>query len=153
MNAIVEKYAVAAASGISNRDAILASGLAGKWGSKLIRLKYAHDHAEYQDCLWRFKSMSLNYAKHRKWTMAPSAIKALAKRVMDYWLVDTCPVCLGRGRKAIESTPMLSDAECEWCGGTGHRKLQGSAGNDLLGLLVMNEQEASAIMRKKIRDE
>lgn len=115
----IERYADAAASG-TDYDVISAAGMVGcseAWAMSLFRLKYSNDATEYSAALSGLKEATDRiYKRHN---VARDLAMTTAKKVLDHWLFDTCPHCLGRGAKAVENTPLLADEPCQHCqGGT-----------------------------------
>ena len=152
----IERYSVAASVGISDRDAILAAAMAGGWATNLFRLKYSNDAKEYQGVLVTFKQMANQVSRRSKWKAEDSRIRELAKKVLDYWLADTCPSCLGRGYEVMEGTPMLSERECKECHGRGVRAWESNGewsqrGFVLLGYIQAAEKDAGAKMMQLLR--
>lgn len=134
-----ELYANAVSHG-SSGPAVLAAAFSSEvFGRRLVRLKFANESDEYNDALQTFRWMALG--KNRKWKADAGQAGKLAKQVLDYWLVDVCPNCFGRGAVQIPDTPHL-DRGCVPCNGSGKRTLDllnepewGPRATELLGVL------------------
>lgn len=149
-----ERYADACANGQQN-DAIIAGAMLKGWATKLFRLKYANDATEYPEVLEIFKYIAVKHSRRMKWGDDSRAYSA-AKKVLDYWLVDICPTCQGRGYKTVEGSPMLSDTVCPSCKGQKTRNLEGhgewlARSYILLGYIKDQEREAGSAMMRKLR--
>lgn len=148
----VERYADAAASG-TDHEVIAAAGMVGcseAWALSLFRVKYSNDSNEYGAALSGLKEAADRIYKRHKLTR--DIAMTVAKKVLDHWLFDMCPHCLGRGMKAVENTPMLSDEPCEHCRGEGTVNWPGMEfGHFLMDIIREAERRAGGKLMKKIK--
>ena len=151
-----ERYADAASNGVQN-DAIHAGAFVKGWATKLFRLKYANDPKEYQFVLDTFKTMAVKLFRRMKWGNDSQAY-TLASKVLDYYLFDVCPACMGKGYEVMAGTPMLSDVPCKVCKGEKIRNMEGKGewaarADILLGYIKDAEREGGAEILRYLRKE
>ena len=94
-----ERYSIATISGNlsgGSLDYLHAAGMSPSWGTRLFRLKFANDAAQYQSVLHDFKKLATSTARRLDWGNL-SQVRFMTKRVLDFWLLDTCRECSGRG--------------------------------------------------------
>ena len=165
---VIERYATAAiADDLKDRGPfcdlhyLTAAGMVGiseYWATSLFRLKYSNDAKEYRICLLGLKDAARKLSGKCGWKITQAQIGTLSRDVIWYWIADTCPSCLGRGAQKISGTPMLEDAPCHPCGGTGRRALP-QTGNmaeyakALLCVLDRAESMAGGKLMHKIFDD
>lgn len=132
-----EQYANAVSVGRESYAVLAAAFTHEEFGRRLVRLKYANEADEYQWCLNRLKDEAVG-RNLRKWNADMAGARRLAKQVLDYWIADTCPACIGRGATQIPETPHLR-AICPDCdNGVRRWQLGGewqNRGGELLSLL------------------
>lgn len=78
-------------------------------------LKYGNDAKCYDDALVCVRKIARTMAM-RDWPDASNAeMDAMAKLVLDYWLMDVCRACEGRGWEVAPGAPYLTDLRCGVC--------------------------------------
>lgn len=107
----IEAYANAVSHGWESNPVLASAFSRAEFGRRMVRLKYASEADEYHFCLQHLTWLALG--KFR--TAEQSGVKKLAKNVLDYWIADTCPACLGRGSIPIPDTPHLAGELCTRC--------------------------------------
>jgi hypothetical protein len=147
----VERYADAAASG-TDHEVIAAAGMVGcseAWAMSLFRLKYSNDATEYAAALVGLKEATDRiYKRHN---MARDIAMNTAKKVLDHWLFDACPHCLGRGMQVFENAPLLSDKACGHCDGGTVRWKGLELGYFLMDIVREAERRAGGKLMRKIK--
>lgn len=83
-------------------------------------LKIANQPASYSTSLEAVRGLARGLAVRHNWRIKRP--RQMAKRVLDYWLNDTCPRCTGRKFERQENTPLLADRVCSLCHGSGKRR-------------------------------
>lgn len=132
---------------IGDVDIIRACGMVGvqmPLGLSLWRLKYSAATREFPTVVDGLLTKVLSRF-HRI-----DGLKVTYK-VIKHWLDDMCHACHGRGYEVVPGTPMLSEKQCEHCGGQGRVKLPepDDASLWLLEEIAKMERDvASAIMVK-----
>lgn len=107
-------------------DVLKAAGLAGIVAPihlALFRLKFLNDPGEIDACKrifirWAGVSMSRR-------GINPQQASRAGTQALTAWVDDTCPGCLGQKYRVIEGAPLLSEAVCKTCKGTGKRPIAG----------------------------
>lgn len=128
-----------------------------KIGAILWRVKYSNDATSYKSLLEKWSDIVKDKSISRKW---PSHIvpATVAKTSLDYFLNDTCPVCLGRGHPLIDGArPVLSDDDCDHCQGQGKRPMDCNGRlrdycRDMVETLSEIQRYAASQVMKKLSD-
>lgn len=105
-------------------DTIAVLGLVGineKLADAVYRLRYANDHKSYQDALDGVYGIARSLAARYRWKANGKRLRAMSRRVLDYWINDGCQVCTGVGYEIVLNSARLSDRLCRGCGGTRKR--------------------------------
>lgn len=133
---------------VGDVDIVRAMGMVAQvhpLGVSLWRCRYAGDMRELPAVLTGLMNLAGRHGKDPE----------VVPRVVRHWLDDVCGQCDGRGYKAIDGTPMLSDDLCPACEGSGRAPLA-SATADALWVLeqiaAAERMTAAAIMRKVALD-
>ena len=126
---IIQKYSKSISSSNLKCDAyhfdtdnLAAVALSSALGSRLFRVKYAHDATSYKSLLEAWKVKVSKKAAHRRWPQHVS-VENVAGTSLDYWLNDVCSICTGKGHLPLPGVPVLSDEPCPACHGTGKKPL------------------------------
>ena len=98
-------------------------GITERLADAVYRLKYANDHKSYDDALTGVYGVAAGLNSRQRWRLKRSALRWMARRVLDYWLMDSCLTCTGVGYEVILGTPHLSDRACQECHGSRKRAM------------------------------
>ena len=90
-------------------------GITEPLAQAVFRLKYSNEAASYPQVLADVRHLARWLNAQRNWRLRRSRLDDMAKAVLDYWLLDTCPACKGRAWKVVPGSPYLSDAACPAC--------------------------------------
>ena len=77
----------------------------------------------------------------------------LVGETMRHLLNDSCGHCLGRGYALIPGTPMLSDAVCPHCDGTGRTQPENDDARHLVEVVARIERLMADAVMCRLRDE
>jgi hypothetical protein len=167
MMGIVQKYSRATLSSNLKDDAfhhdheklaaVALSGVAtGSPANLLFRVKYANDYTSYPALLGEWETIVLIKAVTRNWPQHINA-KSIARQSLEHWVMDVCPVCVGRGHLPVENVPtVLSDDPCPACSGTGAKPIECEKRNlkyfkELIECLDSMVQNGAILAMKKLR--
>lgn len=101
-----------AAVALSNRE----------FGSLLMRVKYASDAGSYHKLKEAWREYVVRKAAQYGWKIHVNR-EIVADVVLDYWLMDLCRPCGGKGHLELQPR-VLSDDDCPHCNGSGKRKME-----------------------------
>ena len=107
-------------------DTIAVLGLVGineKLADAVYRLRYANDHKSYQDALDGVYGIARSLAARYRWKANGKRLRAMSRRVLDYWINDGCTLCTGVGYEVIVNSGRLSDRVCPKCLGSRKRAM------------------------------
>jgi len=106
---------------VCSLDIVTALGLVGireRLADAVYRLKAANQPSAYGDALAGVYGLARSMDARLHWRLKRNRLHLMAKRVLDYWLCDSCRACSGIGYLVVSGTPMLSDRVCLSCHGT-----------------------------------
>ena len=116
-------------------------------GVSLWRLKYVGDGRARARVMGELVATAARFG----WGRAEAG--AVVAGVVDHWLDDRCPHCLGRGYERILQTPMLGAVTCPECRGVGRLPCpdQSPIAAWLLEVIASLEHEAAGAVMARIR--
>lgn len=88
-----------------------------RFATDLVRLKAHNEYQVFPRLLETWSDYLRRRAIRKNWQNTNCS--EIAEKSLQFFVLDVCPKCVGRGKPKIDNAPVLSDLDCDDCNGTG----------------------------------